>query len=118
MNKNIDLSQLEQVFNYKEYLDYMESKKVRVGKEKTYTLLDFVTEEQRLQDKDNGIFDLSKYDPTPKEIQEHFNFVDRIIKELREQNPNDDFLNSLVNNESMQTIRVSYNWYTHYGIKK
>ena len=45
----------------------MESKKVRHGAERTNTLLDFVTEEQRAIDKTKGILNnLSSYDPTQK----------------------------------------------------
>ena len=43
-------SQPKEVFNYKEYLEFMESKKVRHGAERTNTLLDFVTAEQQRAD--------------------------------------------------------------------
>ena len=59
-------SQPKEVFNYKEYLEFMESKKVRHGAERTNTLLDFVTEEQQRADNKKGIENISSYDPTPK----------------------------------------------------
>ena len=112
-------SQPKEVFNYKEYLEFMESKKVRHGDERTNTLLDFVTEEQRAIDKTKGILNnLSIYDPTPKEIKEHFNFVNKTIRILREKYPNDEYLYSLVNDEKMQIEKCSTDWYKKYGIEK
>jgi hypothetical protein len=110
--------ELKEVFDYKAYLEYMESKKVRYGKDRTYTLLDFVTEEQRQTDKDKGIIDLSSYDPTPKEINEHFKFVSKTLKELLSIYPNDKYLHSLENEEKMQTEYCSTDWYKKYGIDK
>ena len=112
-------SQPKEVFNYKEYLEFMESKKVRHGDERTNTLLDFVTEEQRAIDKTKGILNnLSIYDPTPKEIKEHFNFVNKTIRILREKYPNDEYLYSLDNDEKMQIEKCSTDWYKRYGIEK
>lgn len=119
MNKlNLDYEP-KPVFNYKEYLEFMESKKVRHGKDRTYTLLDFVTEEQRKIDKENGILNnLSIYDPTPKEIQEHFDFADKVFNELYEKYPDDEYLYSLANEEDKQAERCSTDWYKKYGIDK
>ena len=112
-------SQPKEVFNYKEYLEFMESKKVRHGAERTNTLLDFVTEEQRAIDKTKGILNnLSIYDPTPKEIKEHFNFVNKTIRILREKYPNDEYLYSLDNDENMLVEFCSTDWYKRYGIEK
>ncbi len=112
-------SQPKEVFNYKEYLEFMESKKVRHGTERTNTLLDFVTEEQRAIDKTKGVLNnLSIYDPTPKEIKEHFSFVNKTIRILREKYPNDEYLYSLVNDEKMQIEKCSTDWYKKYGIEK
>ena len=112
-------SQPQEVFNYKEYLEFMESKKVRHGDERTNTLLDFVTEEQRAIDKTKGILNnLSIYDPTPKEIKEHFNFVNKTIRILREKYPNDEYLYSLDNDENMLVEFCSTDWYKRYGIEK
>jgi hypothetical protein len=112
-------SQPKEVFNYKEYLEFMESKKVRHGAERTNTLLDFVTEEQRAIDKTKGILNnLSIYDPTPKEIKEHFSFVNKTIRVLREKYPNDEYLYSLANDEKMQIEKCSTDWYKKYGIEK
>lgn len=112
-------SQPKEVFNYKEYLEFMESKKVRHGAERTNTLLDFVTEEQRAIDKTKGILNnLSIYDPTPKEIKEHFSFVNKTIRVLREKYPNDQYLYSLANDEKMQIEKCSTDWYKKYGIEK
>ena len=111
--------QPKEVFNYKEYLEFMESKKVRHGAERTNTLLDFVTEEQRAIDKTKGILNnLSIYDPTPKEINEHFSFVNKTIRILREKYPNDEYLYSLANDEKMQIEKCSTDWYKKYGIEK
>ncbi len=107
------------VFDYKKYLEFMESKKVRHGKDRTYTLLDFVTEEQRKIDREKGILNnLTIYDPTPKNIKEHFNFVNKLIRDLREQYPNDKYLYSLDNKEEMQIEFCSFDWYKKYGIEK
>lgn len=106
------------VFNYKEYLEFMESKKVRHGKDRTYTLLDFVTEEQSREDNKNGINNISHYDPTPKDIQEHFDFASKVFRELYEKYPNDEYLYSLANQEDMQEERCSTDWYKKYGIEK
>ena len=112
-------SQPKEVFNYKEYLEFMESKKVRHGAKRTNTLLDFVTEEQRAIDKTKGILNnLSIYDPTPKEIKEHFNFVNKTIRILREKYPNDEYLYSLDNDENMLVEFCSTDWYKRYGIEK
>jgi hypothetical protein len=111
--------QTKEVFNYKEYLEFMESKKVRHGTERTNTLLDFVTEEQRAMDKTKGILNnLSIYDPTTKEIKEHFSFVNKTIRVLREKYPNDEYLYSLANDEKMQIEKCSTDWYKKYGIEK
>ena len=112
-------SQPQEVFNYKEYVKFMESKKVRHEAERTNTLLDFVTEEQRAIDKTKGILNnLSIYDPTPKEIKEHFNFVNKTIRILREKYPNDEYLYSLDNDENMLVQFCSTDWYKRYGIEK
>ena len=110
--------QPKEVFNYKEYLEFMESKKVRHGDERTNTLLDFVTEEQQRADNEKSIEDISSYDPTPKEIKEHFNFVNKTLRVLREKYPNDEYLYSLANVEKMQIEKCSTDWYKKYGIEK
>jgi len=117
-NRKLDIANLVQIFNYQEYLDFMESKKVRQNENRTNTLLDFVTDEEVKQDKIKGIFDLSKYDPTPKEINEHFEFINKTLFDLKKSYPNDEVLNSLLNDENMQEVRCSYNWYEQYGITK
>ena len=111
-------SQPKEVFNYKEYLEFMESKKVRHGDERTNTLLDFVTEEQQRADNEKSIEDISSYDPTPKEIKEHFNFVNKTLRVLREKYPNDEYLYSLDNDENMLVEFCSTDWYKRYGIEK
>lgn len=108
----------KEVFNYKKYLEFMENKKVRFGKDRTNTLLDFVSEEQRLIDKENYINDLSIYDPTPENIQTHFNFVKKVYNELIEKYPNDEYLKSLSNSESMVIEKFSTDWYKKYRIEK
>lgn len=109
---------LEKLFDYEEYQRQMENSKVRIGSERTNTMLDFVTVEQREKDKLKGINDLSEYDPTPLEIKEHFIFINRIIKDLVKKNPDDVFLQSLMQEEGMQPVFASYNWYENYGIIK
>ncbi len=119
INKLNPNPQPKEVFNYKEYLEFMESKKVRHGAKRTNTLLDFVTEEQRAIDKTKGILNnLSIYDPTPKEIKEHFSFVNKTIRVLREKYPNDEYLYSLDNDENMLVEFCSTDWYKKYGIEK
>ena len=118
LNKLNPNSQPKEVFNYKEYLEFMESKKVRHGAERTNTLLDFVTEEQQRADNEKGIEDISSYDPTPKEIKEHFSFVNKTIRILREKYPNDEYLYSLEKKKKMQIEKCSTDWYKKYGIEK
>ena len=118
LNKLNPNSQPKEVCNYKEYLEFMESKKVRHGAERTNTLLDFVTEEQQRADNEKSIEDISSYDPTPKEIKEHFNFVNKTLRVLREKYPNDEYLYSLANDEKMQIEKCSTDWYKKYGIEK
>lgn len=108
----------QEVFNYQDYLELMESKKVRHGKDRTHTLLDFVTPEQQEELNDKGINDLSSFDPTPKEINEHFDFIFITLQFLRQANPNDEYLESLANDESMQVEYCSKDWYKKYGIEK
>ncbi len=106
------------VFDYKEYLEFMESKKVRHGEDRTYTLLDFVTDEQNREDNEKGIKNISHYDPTPKNIQEHFDFVHKVFNELYKKYPDDKYLYSLINEEEKQAERCSTDWYKKYGIEK
>lgn len=110
--------QLKEVINYQEYLDFMESKKVRHGKDRTYTLYDFATDEQAEEIRRKGIKDVSFLDPTPKNIQDHFDFVDITYNFLRQKYPKDAYLHSLRNEENMQVERCSMNWYTKYGIER
>lgn len=111
---------MNEIFDYEEYSNFMESKKVRHGADRTNTLLDFVSEEQYKKDKENGIVgnDISMYDPTPKDIKEHFNFIIKIFRELREKYPNDKYLDDLANKEEKQIEKFSTNWYVKYGIEK
>ena len=75
--------------------------------------------EQRAIDKTKCILNnLSIYDPTPKEIKEHFNFVNKTIRVLREKYPNDEYLYSLDNDENMLVEFCSTDWYKRYGIEK
>lgn len=37
------MKQFKTIFNYKKYTEFMESKKVRHGLDRTYTLYDFIT---------------------------------------------------------------------------
>lgn len=110
--------ELKEVINYKEYVEFMESKKVRHGKDRTYTLYDFATEEQENEIRRKGITNLSFLDPTPKDIQKHFDFIDITYNYLRQKYPKDEYLKSLANEEDMQIERYSMNWYTKYGIDK
>ncbi|RXK14559.1 hypothetical protein CP965_03690 [Halarcobacter mediterraneus] len=107
------------VFNYNEYLEYIESKKVRYGDDRTYTLLDFVSEKKRKKDikKGKNLYDLSSYNPVPNSVKEHFYFVFKTLDTLIKEYPNDKYLYSLINDESMQIERYSTDWYKKYGIE-
>lgn len=109
--------QLEEVINYKEYLDFMESKKVRHGKDRTYTLYDFATDEQAKEIRRKGIRNVSFLDPTPKDIQKHFDFIDITYNFLKQKYPKDIYLQSL-KNEDMLVEYCSMNWYKRYGVEK
>ena len=104
-----------QVIDYEAYTIFMESKKVRYGKDRTYTLYDFITDEEVIELNKNNETDLSKFNPTPKAIQEHFNFANEIHRELLKKYPDDIFLKSL-EEEKYQILKISTNWYKSYGI--
>jgi len=104
-----------QVIDYEAYTIFMESKKVRYGKDRTYTLYDFITNEEVIELNKNNETDLSKFNPTPKAIQEHFNFANKTARRLLKIYPNDQFLKSL-EEEEYQVLKVSTNWYEDYGI--
>lgn len=104
---------LEEVFNHDEYIKYMESKIVRDPR--TGTLLDFITEEQEKSLKEQSISDLSIFDPTPKEIQEHMDFTHNVYIELNEKLPSDDFIKFIGESEEGCIVMVSTNWYEKYG---
>lgn len=108
----------KEVFNHKEYLEFMESKKVRHGKDRTYTPVDFITDEQLKELNEKGLHDLTPYDPTPKEIQEHFDFVLPLLIELQKKYPDDKYLYSLANDDKMSDEMISTDWYRKYGVEK
>lgn len=110
--------ELTEVFNYQEYIDFMESKKVRFGKDRTYTLYDFITENEANEIYKKGITNLSFLNPTPKAIQDHFNFVNITLQYLRQKYPKDKYLESLENDENKQVERCSKNWYSAYEIER
>lgn len=112
MNKNTKYIQL---IDYEEYSIFMESKKVRHGKDRTYTLVDFIADEELAELNRNEDYDLSRFNPTPKAIYEHFKFTNKIHKQLLKKYPNDMFLKRL-EAEKYQVLKVTTNWYEDYGI--
>ncbi len=113
----IQHSELKEVYNREEYLSFMDSKRVRTGEDRTYTVLDFISLEEEKELKEKGINDLSFLDPTPQYIKEHSRFIQKTFKELLNKFPNDEFLNSLKNEENF-IVLSNTNWYEQYGIKK
>jgi len=106
--------QLEkEVFNYEEYQDYMRSKLVRTGKDRTYTLADYFTDEELKRFFKAGIKNLEPFEPTPKHIREHINFTLNLHSELIKEYPNDEFLISLKKEENIGRL-VSREWYKKY----
>lgn len=103
------------LIDYDAYSAYMESKKVRHGKDRTYTLYDFITDEEAVELNKNNETDLSSFNPTPKAIGEHFKFTNEIHRELLKKYPDDIFLKSL-EEEDHQILKVTTNWYIDYGI--
>lgn len=113
MNKNTKYTQL---IDYEAYTIFMESKKVRHGKDKTYTLYDFITDEEVIALNKNNETNLSRFNPTPIAIKEHFNFANKTARTLLERYPNDEFLKSL-EEEKYQVLKITTNWYESYGVK-
>lgn len=105
---------LKEVFNHDAYVEYMDSKVVR--NPRTGTLLDFITEEQQRDLNAQGIEDLSAFDPTPVDIQEHMNFAMNIFLDLYKTSP-DEFLKFLGNTEEGSIVLCSTNWYERYNYK-
>ena len=103
------------IFDYERYLAFMESKKVRHGKDRTYTLVDFISEKELIEINEKGINDLSSYSPTPKLIKDYFHFVNNTFMDLFEKFPDDEFLNNL-DLEEFQDLKITTNWYERYGI--
>ena len=104
-----------QVIDYEAYTIFMESKKVRYGKDRTYTLYDFITNEEVIELNKNNETDLSKFNPTPKAIEEHFNFANKTARRLLKIYPNDQFLKSL-EEEKYQVLKVTTSWYELYDV--
>lgn len=104
-----------ELIDYDAYSAYMESKKVRYGKDRTYTLYDFITDEEIVELNKNNETDLRRFNPTPKAIAEHFKFTNKIHRELLKKYPNDIFLKNL-EEEEYQILKVTTNWYKDYGI--
>ena len=106
----------KEIFDYDEYIKFMESKKVRYGKDRTYTLLDFVTEEEYARLLKECALDLNKFDPTPPEIDKHLNFTTRILIELLDRYPDDEDVKKISKEENTKE-RCSTNWYEKFGYK-
>jgi hypothetical protein len=109
MNKDYEP---KEVFDYQTYLTFMRNKLVRLGK------LDYLSQKQRQRDRILGIWNLSGYDPTPLEVQQHFDFVQKTHRELSEQYPDDEYLKFLDNFEEGCIIKMTTDWYKKYGIDK
>ena len=106
--------QLEkEVFNYEEYQEYMRSKLVRTGKDRTYTPVDYFTDEQMKEFYKLGVNNLEAFEPTPKHIREHINFSLNLHSELIKEYPDDEFLISLKKEENIVRL-VSREWYRKY----
>jgi hypothetical protein len=110
------MKQFKTIFNYKRYSEFMEAKKVRHGKDRTYTLYDFITLEQEKEIQEKSIRDLTNYNPTPEIVQKHFRFINNLSRELEVKYPNDTFLKSLKEEEN-QELKVSSDWFTKYDIE-
>lgn len=113
IDKELKEYDLEEVFNHDKYVKYMDSKVVR--NPRTNTLLDFISEEEQKELNRKGIEDLSCIDPTPEDIQNHMDYTFKVYLELRDKNPNDEFINFLGNSDEGCIVMVSTNWYRKYG---
>ncbi len=115
VNQIIKEHSLKEVFNYKEYSDYMENRLVRVPR--TYTVMDFMTDEEINDSKQRNITDLSIYDPTPVYVQKHLDFSFNLYLTLKDKYKNNALFN-LLNKEEIGTILISStNWYEAFGFK-
>lgn len=109
----IDTKAFEKIYCHESYLEFLKSKKVRDAQG---TLLEYATDEQLEEIKRKNIKDISFLNPTPLHIKNHQQFVMDVYKTLKDQKPNDDFLDELVREEN-QSVFFSYGWYEKYGIK-
>lgn len=110
------MKDFKKIFNYKKYTEFMESKKVRHGQDRTYTLYDFITLDQEKELQEKAITNLSSFNPTPKIVQKHFRFINNLSRELEVKYPDDAFLKSL-NKEENQELKVTTDWFKKYDIE-
>lgn len=101
----------EFIFNYEEYSLHMENQKKKENL--TGTIVDYMTEEQLQNIKNNKNFDLSEYDPTPQNIKIHFEKVNKIYSKLIKEHPNDVLLKELSFEENLK-YKYFTNWYERY----
>lgn len=106
----------QKVFDYEEYLSSINEKIKRSGNDRTFTLLDFISEEEENILLEDGIFDINDSDPTPIDIKTHFKFTQQIHSALLDKYPNDKYLIDL-NLEQNIINKISTDWYKKYGIE-
>ena len=106
----------QKVFDYEAYLLLINEKIKRYGTDRTFTLLDFLTEEEEELLIKNGILDINDSDPTPLNIKNHFKFTQQIHSALLVKYPDDKYLIDL-NLEQNIIHKISTDWYKKYGIE-
>ena len=114
IKQKLEKYDLKEVFNHDEYLEYLDSKVVRTPK--TGTILDYISKEQEKELRKQNRIDLEPFDPTPQYIREHINFAFKVYHEISQQNPKDELIECLNQNEA-KAVLVSTNWYEKYNYK-
>ncbi len=111
----IDLKDFKQVYDYKQFQKHMRSKLKRIGKDRTFTPVDYFSKEEIEEFNKKGINNLEPYLPIPDDVREHDCFVEKTRDSLVEKYPDDEFLRALHNEENLELF-FSYSWYEKYGI--
>ena len=104
---------LKEVFNYKEYLNFMNSKLIK--NPRTFTMLDYMTDSQVEEARIKGIRDLSIYDPTPEDIKKHSDYSINLYLNLKDSHKEDELIKILGTEEVGTILIASTNWYERFG---
>lgn len=111
----MDLNKIQYLYDYDSFLKDRDKKVVR--NPRSNTLVDFITDEEiiKIKGKDK-VVNYSEYDPSPKYIIDFIDFSVKVLVELLNKYPNDEFLRKSYS-EEYKAIFASSNWFEQYGYK-